>query len=273
MRIPVLCYHSQIITGNDYRHNGHRALAHDLDCIQSLGLRVVPLTWVAEWQRGERNDADLHQAVAISFDDGMSSDFRAVQHPEYGELAGFLPILEAFQDRHAQQQEQLHATAFVIASDRARRDIDQACHDAIGWDDNSDWEQAAKHPLLSLENHSWDHNHETCNESPGYPQGNFHSIHNFDLCEFEIRRSSEYLKQRYAVSARLFAYPYGHTNPYLSEEYLPQHGPQMGLEAAFTTAGSYVERGQSRWLLPRFVHGFHWRDETEFAQLLQGSQH
>lgn len=273
MRIPVLCYHSQIISANNYCGNGHIALQQDLTQLTESGWRVVPLSWVVEWQRGERDDADLKQAVAISFDDGMLSDFSTVEHPEFGTLQGFLPILEAFQQSSlGNKQPQLHATAFVIVSDQARRDIDQACHGAIGWDKNKIWHDVKSHPLLSLENHSWDHNHETCNESAAYPQGTFSSVHNFDLCEHEVRRAAEHLRSQFGIQSRIFAYPYGQASHYISDQYLPQHSNSLGIEAAFTTAGEYVDQQQSPWLLPRFVHGYHWRSPADLAQLLSASQ-
>ena len=269
MRIPVLCYHSQIISANDYRGNGHIALARDLQSITEQQWRIVPLSWVVEWQRGERDDADLKQALAISFDDGMLSDYQCVQHPEFGPLAGFLPILEAFHNGSTgHRQPHLHATSFVITSDRARRDIDRACNQGVGWDSNQVWQQLKQHPLISLENHSWDHNHETCNDSAAYPQGNFISVHNFDLCEHEVRQASLHLKTQHQISTRLFAYPYGQASHYISDEYLPQYGPNMGLKAAFTTAGEYVDQQQSPWLLPRFVHGYHWHSPHDLEQLL-----
>ena len=42
MRVPVLAYHSNNISGNDYASNDHVALAEDLRMIQRSGLRIVP---------------------------------------------------------------------------------------------------------------------------------------------------------------------------------------------------------------------------------------
>ena len=42
MRVPVLTYHANNITGNDYASNDHVALAHDLRALHRKGLRMHP---------------------------------------------------------------------------------------------------------------------------------------------------------------------------------------------------------------------------------------
>lgn len=271
MRIPVLCYHSQIVSADNYQHNGHRALAADLVQLTDLGWRVISLDQLLDWHQ---NLAQLpERCVALSFDDGMASDFGPVEHPQFGTLPGFLPILEEFHNGPlGAQQPDLHASSFVIVSAQARRDIDQHCHDAIGWDHSPRWDNVRQHPLFSLENHSWDHNHEACNEAPGYPKGTFRSIHNRDLCAHEIDRASAWLRAFKGQPPHFFAYPYGEYSAYLSEDYLPKQGPALGLRAAFTTGGRCVSRDDSPWTLPRFVHGWHWKSPQQLAALLDAAQ-
>ncbi|GAB4184703.1 MAG: hypothetical protein Tsb002_07930 [Wenzhouxiangellaceae bacterium] len=272
LRIPVLCYHSQIVTGADYADNGHMALASDLEMITDAGKRIVPLHWLGEWLDGQRDTNSLKDAVAISFDDGLLSDYQTVSHPEHGDLPGFLPLLEDFHNGpRGHQQPDLHATSFVIVSPQAQDDLDQRCHGNIGWQGCAAWAAADSHPLLAVENHSWDHNHETCSEAPGNRQGNFLAIDSFRLCQQEVRRASEELTRVLGRRPRLFAYPYGEYSDYLSREYLPRYGAELGLIAAFTTAGDYVRQSHNRWLLPRFVHGWHWRSPQVLADLLSAA--
>jgi hypothetical protein len=48
MRVPVLTYHSNNVSGNDYAGNDHVALAQDLRRVARLGLRIVPLATVVD---------------------------------------------------------------------------------------------------------------------------------------------------------------------------------------------------------------------------------
>src|SRR5688572_29200633 len=82
MRVPVLTYHSNNIHGNDYAHNDHVALEHDLATIARLGYRIVPLAKVVEAL--DDPQLDLDDAVAITFDDGSWFDWHDLEHPSCG---------------------------------------------------------------------------------------------------------------------------------------------------------------------------------------------
>ena len=69
---PVLAYHSQNVFANLYGQNDHLSLVQDLAALQAIGKRVVPLTWLVDWVLGRRPDADLRDAVCITFDDGCN---------------------------------------------------------------------------------------------------------------------------------------------------------------------------------------------------------
>lgn len=269
MEIPVLCYHAHILPGRDYADNGHRALASDLELIQASGRRIVPLDRVVDWLAGTRGDDEMAGAVALSFDDGTRLDFEAIDHPELGRLPGFLPILREFAERYPATQPTVHATCFVIASPKAREQADRALLFGRGWLDEGWWTQAEQSGLIGIESHGWDHNMAVASEAPGRIRDNFECIDNHALAEHEIARASAYLEAKLGRSPSLFGYPYGQTNAYLTDEYLPGRGDELGLRAAFSTAGRAVMRGDPCWNLPRFVHGHHWRDPAGLAEILE----
>jgi hypothetical protein len=72
-----------------------------------------------------------------------------------------------------------------------------------------------------------------------------------------------------APRSGLFAYPYGETNDYLVQDYLPNRIAEHRLRAAFGTLPRPVERGSDRWNLPRFVCGHHWQSTDARAALLR----
>jgi len=271
IRIPILVYHAHIFSGRDYAGNGHIALAADLETIAAAGRRVVPLRWIVEWLLGERGDGDLQGAVGLSFDDGTILDFQAVDHPLYGRLPGFLPILEAFRACRGGEQPDLNATCFVIASPLAREEMDRACLYGAGWLASNGWAAAAAGGLLEIGNHSWDHNHEAASEAPGVPRGTFRCIDTERLADHEIRRAQMLIGQQCGTTPCLFAYPYGESNDYLEGEYLPRHGPAIGLAGAFTTGAAPVTKQTSRWSIPRYVHGRDWRSAQELVDLLRAT--
>jgi len=68
---------------------------------------------------------------------------------------------------------------------------------------------------------------------------------------------------------RLFAYPYGHHNPYLTEEYLPHFRHEHRLDAAFNTTPEPLTRHSNRWKLGRSVCGQHWNSTEALERLLR----
>jgi len=272
MRVSVLCYHAHIIASDDYAGNGHIALAEDLERLHAAGRRIVPLARVVDALDDPGLAAALDGAVALSFDDGTIADFKAVEHPEFGTLPGFLPLLEAFAGRHDLPPSRAHATCFVIASDTARREADEHLLFGRNWVGCDWWKAAETSGRMAIENHSWDHNMALASEAPAAPRDSFEGIDTAHLADLEIARASQRIERETGRRPCLFAYPYGHVNAFLSASYLPGTGPEIGLRAAFTTAGEPVTRESDRWLLPRYVHGFHWRDPAGLDALLdQGS--
>jgi hypothetical protein len=68
----------------------------------------------------------------------------------------------------------------------------------------------------------------------------------------------------------LFAYPYGDAADFLADEWLPARGDALGMPAAFAAShGEPVSAGVSRWRIPRYVFGDHWKTPEELAALLR----
>src|SRR5688500_11310497 len=96
MRVPVLTYHSNNISGNDYAGNDHVALAADLRLIHRSGLHIVPLARVVEVLLGEAPASLVEDGVALSFDDGSWFDWHDIDHPSCGPQRGFAGVLRDF---------------------------------------------------------------------------------------------------------------------------------------------------------------------------------
>ncbi|MEP7043032.1 MAG: polysaccharide deacetylase family protein [Dokdonella sp.] len=268
MRIPVLTYHSNNVNGNAYDVNDHVALAEDLRVIHRAGLRIVPLTHVVDVLLGSAPESTVENAVALSFDDGSWFDWHDMNHPTFGMQRGFAGVLRDFAIETATP---VHATSFVIVSPAARVTLDRTCLAGRGWWGDDWWPQAQREGLLAIESHSWDHNHPTLPITAQREQrkGTFHAIETWAEADAEIRQAADWLDHRCAPHhTTLFAYPYGESNPYLVEDYLPHHITEHRLRAAFGTEPRPIEAGSARWKLPRYVCGQHWTTSSALARLL-----
>jgi hypothetical protein len=278
--VPILAYHSHRIEGTSYETNDHIALFHDLRTIHAQGFRVVPLMWVVEWVLGRREDAALDKAVAISFDDGADLDYYDCEHGQYGPVRSFYNILRDFQaECGSAAQPDLHASAFVIASPIVRKELAERCLAPIGLQGMSDnwWGEAHRSGIMSIYNHSWDHNHPeastVCEKNQN--KGSFALIDTYAECQGEVQQAAEYIHQKTAPAwPELFAYPWGQASGYLRETYFPSFGDRHRTIAAFGANGGYVTSTSSRWDLPRFVCGSQlvgWQSTERLIQILHGT--
>lgn len=256
----VLCYHSTNVNGHDYAANDHVALRADLMAIAARGLHVVhALDAVREPLCDEPR-------VAITFDDGMILDAIDFEHPSFGHQDSFLRILR---EHHAATGQRCVAASFVIASPAARAELDRKDFLALNvWHDDW-WPAAVASGYLTIENHSWDHNHPSLERSVqrDNQRGSFRFIDTEADALAEIAQASDYIEQRCGRRPSLFAYPWGEDNPYLVDEFLPGHALRLGIEGAFITSASKPQEFD-RWRIPRPVCGTDWRSPEEFAALV-----
>ncbi len=273
MRVPILTYHSNNIAGNAYAGNDLVAFAHDLRLIDDLGLSIVPVQRVVDRLLGH-NDADLSGCIALTCDDGSDLDFCSLAHPVHGPQRSFLHSMRAFrEERGAEAQPNLHLTSFVIADAAARAKMEQDCLGGLQWLSDYWWREAEASGLMSIENHSWDHNH-PCLPSPGphgLMRGDFHAIADDRQARFEIAQAQDYIESRTGRRPRLFCYPFSHVGPYVYD-WLAQNGPGIGLEAAFGGAAIAVAENSEPWNLPRYICGWHWHSPDELRTILADQQ-
>jgi Polysaccharide deacetylase len=270
----VLTYHSQHIAGKDYSSNDHVALAADLEVLHRRGAEVVPLTTIAAAVACGSVDSGSHMQVGISFDDGPVFDYRDFIHPAHGPQRSFLNILRDFRkSRGPGALPGLHATSFVIASPEARLAMERSPSSGYtflsDWLADDWWRPAAESGFMDIGNHTWDHVHHA---APKIAIGkdardNFEIVDNFADAEAEIRPAAEYINAKIGRMSTLFAFPFGHVNDYLVRDYLPTHGPSLGLEAAFGLDG-LVKDGDAVWSIPRLACGRHWHTPEEFERLI-----
>ncbi|MGD9583623.1 MAG: polysaccharide deacetylase family protein [Lysobacterales bacterium] len=275
MRVPVLTYHAVNVGGSDYANNDHAAFAEDLALIQRLGRRVLPLRRVVDVLLG-RADEDLHDAVALSCDDGSDLDYFDLDFPGYGEQRSFYGSLLDFRERFGPGvQPDLHLTCFVIADPEARARMDQACLFGRDWMGGRWWRPAGESGLIAIENHSFDHNH-PCLPSPGphgLVRGDFHAVGDDAQAEFEIAQAQRWLGDYLAPQRpRLFCYPFGHVNAFLRTDWLPRRGPELGIDAAFGDGAEPLTAASDRWNLPRYICGWHWKSPEQLERILRDAR-
>lgn len=271
MRIPILTYQAARIGGNDYGANDLKALASDLRQITKRGFRIVPLRHVVEaLLRNEEGELD-GKVVALACNGGGDFDYLDLPHPTAGLQRSVLNTLRDFAAEHPREQGQLSITSFVIASPQARAVLDSTCMVGKGWWTDAWWCAAIDSGLMHIANHSWDLNHETLPDSmsPGVRRGTFLAIDSKELADREIRQAAEYLRAHAPnPGTALFAYPYGESNGYLTNEYFPRHGEELGIRAALTAEPAFISPGCDRWAMPRFVCGRDWTSPDELGAIL-----
>ena len=281
-RWVVLGYHSHHVVGDDYARNDHVALRRDLDLVTELGGRIVPAEWIVEALERQRmpSDAELAQLwVALTFDDGPAYDVRPFTHPRFGPQPGFLGVMRAFRERGAQRQPDLCATSFVIASPQARQAMESSYDpqytflDAGAMSDDW-WDEAIDTGLIRIGNHSWDHLHPALAQVAHSEQAraDFTRVRTKADADAQIAQAQRYIQQRTRGRASaLFAYPFGHSNAFLSERYLPTCEGH-GIEGAFTVEPRPVDVRDSRFRIPRYVCGDDWRTPEALAAILLGRE-
>lgn len=271
MPLAILAYHSHRIVGPGYDANDHVALARDLDLLTDLGWRIVPLDRMVA-AHAEGADGRL---VALTFDDGPVYDVEDVVHPSWGPQRSFAGAMRDFAARRPGAQPAMHATSFVIASPESRLAMEASADPAYTWlapgalaEDW--WSPAIESGVIAIANHSWDHLHPALASvrHARDARGDFAQVDTLADADAQIRDASAYLwSATRGRAAPYFAYPFGQHNAFLARDYLPSAGEGV-CAAAFTTEPRLVAPDDSRFLLPRFVCGAHWRSPEELARLI-----
>lgn len=274
MPLAILAYHSHHIVGPGYAANDHVAFERDLDLLTDAGWRIVPLAFLVR----AHHEGAPEPLVALTFDDGPVYDVEDVVHPEFGRQTSFANAMRAFAARRPGAQPSLHATSFVIASPQARLAMEAHADPRYTWlapgsMGEAWWGPAIDSGLVAIANHSWDHLHPALaavRHSSG-ARGDFARVLTTADADAQIRDAAAYLARATGGrSSPHFAYPYGHHNAFLPNEYLPSLGDAV-CAAAFTCEPRLVAPGDSRFLLPRLVCGADWRSPAELAARLRGA--
>jgi len=265
--IPILTYHSLHAPGWQYKTNDHIALASDLSQLVALRYKIVPLRRLVEHLL-DRRWPILNRGnwAAISFDDGTDHDFIDFYATGYGYLRSFFSILCDHQRvlSHSELPGPL-ATSFVIASPSARDTLDKTCIAGRGQWSSRWWYPALQSGLIDIGNHSWDHMHPSL---PNFNQQDFSSIISMETAEYQITQAETFIAdQTDGRHSKLFAYPQGISNSFLTDVYFPSTS-NPGILSAFTTEGKPAGAGSPVWKIPRFVCGEHWSSPDDFRSLL-----
>lgn len=265
MKAAILAYHSQNISGNETTNNDHVALAADLEVLHAAGCRFVSLGTLVDTVFAGAAPAPESPLVCLTFDDGCDYDVRTLEFPPHGIQSGLLQVMEAFISRHGSTaQAGLHATSFVIASPEARRMIDRKSLFGSGHMNDDWWSAADAHPLMTIGNHGWDHNHPDLEEGQ-YARGGFEMVNSFELCQQQVVQAAEFIKTKTGRRPLFFAYPFGESSEYIRGEYFPMHSDDHRCLAAIGTDPGLVTAQSNRWNLPRFVCGRDWSKPAELV--------
>lgn len=265
----ILTYHSQNVRGHGPSENDHVALQMDLEALNTVGIRVIPLALLIDYIEGKTTGRDLAGTVCITFDDGCDFDVIDLEYPGFGLQRSFLGIMQDFIDSHGQAaQPQMHASTFVIASREARRIIDDRSLFGKGWISDDWWASAESHHLLSVVNHGWDHNHPDIDPLDS-SRGGFTQIETHAQCRHQVVEAAAAIEQKTGVWPDLFAYPFGESSAYIRETFFPGNLEEHGCRAALGTEPGKVTRNSDRWNLPRFVCGRDWKSPGQLLELLR----
>jgi len=270
LKIPVLTYHAINVINNTYAENDHLALASDLQTINQMGFRIIPLSRLVDWHQGSVADEDVSHCVAITLDDGSWFDFYDLDHPTCGMQRSMFNILKDFNDQNTTGNK-AHATSFVISSPRARSSLDKSGLIGKDWWGDQWWRAASSSGLMDVACHSWDHVHPELERVAQQDQikGDFSQVKTFPDAEMQFKKAAEYICQVLAgKQPEFFAYPYGSASDYVVTDYLPNNLSTHKIRAAFTTDPRAVCKTDNRWLLPRFVFGRDWTSPQELKGVL-----
>jgi hypothetical protein len=272
LRAAVLCYHSHNISGSAYAENDHAALAADVEALHGAGVGFVSLDEIVDRLSDGSIDGRGDLAVGLSFDDGPVFDYRDFEHARFGPQRSFRNILDDFAARHGVAAPP--ATSFVIASPDARAAMERAedCGypDIDAWLDDDWWMEAASSGRHAIGNHSWDHVH----HAPAHialssdVRDDFTRVDNYHDADAQVRRAGQLINAKVGGRCRVFAYPFGHVNPFLTDDYFPNRTREHGMRAAFGVAGNTIPPGCSVWNIPRMVCGPHWSSTAGLLQVL-----
>ena len=266
MQIPVLTYHATNIFGNEYSTNDHTALAHDLNLLLKNDITILSAHKLIQWINKEINLDKSKRYTVITFDDGSELDYTDWHHPTCGFQQSFYSIMQDYMNSSGRY---IHATSFVIASENARKTLEQTCLGGYSMWGDSWWQEAEDSQLLSIENHSWDHVHPTLDEVKQINnlKGDFSQINSLEDAHRQIALSSQYIDSQIKNKRTiLFAYPYGDTNTYLTEEYFPHS--QTDIIGAFTCEPKHASQTSHAWKIPRYVCGSDWKSPEELESIL-----
>ena len=269
MHIPILTYHAMNVASNRYAENDHLALAQDLQTIRQLGLRVISLSSVVDWWRGLLPDHAVEGCLAITMDDGSWFDYYDLNHPTCGPQRSMLNIARDFRNQH-RGQPAIPMSSFVIASPKARSQLDRSCMLGKGWWDDDWWEAANQEEVLSIECHSWDHTHPTLDQvaQKDNQRGNFAAVACYEDCYRQVVEAAAHIEAIAGRRPEFFAYPYGQASAYLRYEFMPKFQHEHRFNAAFSILPKAVEKSDDRWFLPRYVCGRDWQSTRELKALI-----
>lgn len=266
--LVILTWHSVNVLDDTHAGNDLIAFSEDLDVLDGMGWAILPLA-----EALARLDAGTlpERAVVLTMDDGSIMDFHDFDHPGCGRQTSVFNRISQFAGALPEGSPHLpHVTSFVIASSGARDELDRVDYMSLGvWPDDW-WAPANASGLMSVESHSWDHNHGSLSRTVQRDnrRGDFRHVETEAECRAEIDRASDYIERRSGRRPRFFAYPYGQASDYLRREYLPRYGPSLGIEAALACTPEPVDPTADRWFLPRYVCGRDWKSAAELEVLL-----
>ena len=266
LKIPVLTYHATNISGNDYGTNDHVALESDLELFYKHGIQIISTIDLLNWIKGNLKLDLSKKYVVLTFDDGSELDVIDWIHPVYGFQKSFLTIL---QNQYNSTNQYIHATSFVIASSATRKVLEKTCLGGYKMWGDKWWSKTEIKEVISIENHSWDHVHPTLEKvcQKDNIKGNFAKIECFEDADLQISDATKYIENTMQnKSIGLFAYPYGHYNQYLTEEYFPKQ--QNKIKAAFTCEPEPVTKNTNVWKIPRYVCGADWKSIEELKRII-----
>ena len=269
--IPILTYHSLNVHENTYAGNDHIAFSTDLQMIDSMGMRLISLHQLMDWFDGKIPYKSVKNGVVVTLDDGSWLDFHDILHPTCGPITSMFNLIKEFQNRVSLGRHTVHISSFVISSPEARTELDNKNLIGRGWWGDDWWKQSQSSGLMSIECHSWDHNHYTLENvaQKDNLNGDFRQIDTYQECTVHTVHANNYIEKISGHKPAFFAYPWGQASRYAKHEFMPKRQSEHGYRAAFSIDARHVTRSENRWYLPRYVCGRDWKSPKELRAILK----
>ncbi|MCL2309289.1 MAG: hypothetical protein FWC42_03290 [Proteobacteria bacterium] len=129
---------------------------------------------------------------------------------DLGYTPSFHTILRSFKEI-ALEADKPFSTSFVIASPEARQELDKTCIAGRGQWRDTWWKPCVEANIIEIENHSWDHVHESLSSVAldSQEKGSFFAVNNLINARLQIKQAHEFISSKLGIYIAFLLTPMG----------------------------------------------------------------